>query len=59
MGVEGWWTGGRGGGGRSFGFTCKAVHCFLVVLQESWLQCKEINGKKRVWDIFNSLALVF
>ena len=49
MGVEGWWTGGgRGGGGRSFGFTCKAAHYFLVVLQKSWLQCKELNGKKMV-----------
>ena len=51
MGVEGWWTGGRSGGGRSFGFTCKAAHYFLVVLQESWLQCKELNGKKRVYQV--------
>ena len=49
MGVEGLWTGRCGGGGRSFGFTCKAAHYFLVVLQKSWLQCKELNGKKRFW----------
>ena len=49
MGVEGWWIGGgRGGGGGGFGFTCKAAHYFLVVLQKSWLQCKELNGKKMV-----------